>query len=133
MTDGHGSSWLGRGLEQVEGRPDDWAWRNEAREIRRHIHAKLNHPNAHIGARRFWRAHRGLGVEHAVERIQMRIHRANPVMQERLRQRDLERAAGGVRFDAEELAYIAARLGGANDPVGQAIVTRIAAAIGAAD
>lgn len=126
-TDGDGRNrrWAGRGFDQVPGKPDDWAWQRERDEIRRHIHAKLKHRYEMVGARRFWNTHRGRGVDHAIDRIQMRIHRANPLMQERLRQQRLEQAAAGVRFTAEELMHIAEHFAGANDPVGQAIAAKI--------
>lgn len=122
-------SWLGRGLDPVPGKPTDWAWERERAEIRRHIHAKLNHQYEWVGARRFWNTHRGRGVDHAIDRIQMRLHRANPIMQERLRLQRLERAASGLRFSLEELEHIAEHFAGANDPVGQAIAERIGVAL----
>jgi len=116
-----GERWLGRGMDEVPGMAADWAWQQERAEIRRHIHAKLNHRHELVGARRFWATHRGRGVEWAIDRIQQRIHRTKPAMQERLRRQALERAAAGMRFTVEELQLIAERFAGANDPVGQAI------------
>ena len=117
--------WVGRGFEEVPGQPSDWAWMREREEIRRHIHAKLNHRYEIVGARRFWNTHRGMGVDHAIDRIQMRIHRSKPQMVERLRRQRMERAAASLRFTVEELQHIAERFAGANDPVGQAVLAKI--------
>lgn len=129
MSDNDGASWVGRGMEDVPGKPADWAWQQEREAIRRHIHAKLEHRHALVGARRFWQAHRGRGVEYAVDRLQLRIHRNNPVMIERQLGMALDRAAANLRFTVEELKYMAERFAGANDPVGQAIVDKIAGAL----
>lgn len=116
--------WVGKGFDEVPGKPADWAWLREREEIRRHIHAKLRHRYEWVGARRFWATHRGRGVEWAVDRIQERIHRGKPQMVERLRLREMERVAAGLRFTVEELLHIAEHFAGANDPVGQAILDK---------
>lgn len=122
--------WLGRGMDEVPGKPADWAWQRERAEIRRHIHAKLVHRYEWVGARRFWATHRGRGVDYAIDRIQMRLHRAKPAMQERLRRQALERAASGLRFTVDELRHMAEHFAGANDPVGQAIADKINGVLG---
>ena len=116
--------WTGRGLDEVPGRPPDWAWQREREEIRRHIHAKLHHRYDYVGARRFWATHRGRGVEWAIDRIQARLHRGKPKMVERERLKRMEQLAAGLRFTVEELAHIAERFAGANDPLGQAIAAK---------
>ena len=112
---------MGRGFEDVPGKPLGWAWNKEREEILAHLQRKLIHKHAMVGARKQWNTHRGLGLMWAVDRIQMRLHRSKPSMRERQARIRIERAAQVVRFTVEELAMIAEHFAGANDPVAQAI------------
>ena len=116
-------SWLGRGLDDVPGRPFGWAWYHERDEIRVHIMRKLDRKDSGCA---FWQAHRGRGVEHRITQIQQRIHKYRPTLRERQLALGVVRPNPTPTFTPEELAHIAEHFTGANDPVGQSIYAKAA-------
>lgn len=110
-------SWLGRGFEDVPGKPFGWAWHQERDEIRAHLR------------RRIWKfgldGLAAMRLESRIDRIQARLHRHRPSYKERQAAwRARQRPADPPRpepFTAEELAHIAEHFEGANDPLAQSI------------
>lgn len=112
------TSWLGRGYEQVPGRPFGWAFNRERAEI-----------EAHLIARGWERG--DLRFHFRVTAIQERIHKHAPTFrqrQERARERGeawvAPRPGPTVDFTPEELASIAERFAMANDELGISISTK---------
>lgn len=101
--------WLGRGSEDVPGRSAGWAHNMERQAIRDHLKAKGRWNDA--------------TDEFEVIRIQHRIqrdyHRRKPPIG--VRRRGPAPAPPPEDFTADELAMIAERFAGANDPLGQSI------------
>lgn len=109
-------SWLGRGNEDVPGKPFGWAHNRERDEIEAHLIS------------RGWDRN-DFAFYFRVTRIQERLRRDQPTYRER---QDAARARGErwvspppgpppVIFTPEELAHIADHFAGANDPLAQAI------------
>lgn len=110
--DRHHRYWLGRGSEPVPGRPFGWAHNMEAQAIRDHLKARGRY-------RQGWSK---LDISHLQMRLQRDYHRRKPPYGVR---RTIA-AAPPEDFTAEELAMIADRFAGANDPVGQSIHAKAA-------
>jgi len=106
-------------MEDVPGKPFGWAYHMERDEIRKHVHRKND--GTLRGAHRFMRSHRGMGVEFRVTAIQDRIHKYRPTLRERQLKLGVKQPRPTPRFTQEELALIAERFEGANDPIGQSI------------
>lgn len=113
--------WLGRGNEDVPGKPFGWAHNMERAAIRAHLR------------RRIWKfGLDGLAaarLEFRVTRIQERLRRDQPSFAERqaIWRARQPKPEPPVAFTADELEMIAGRFAGANDPVGQAIAAKAAA------
>jgi hypothetical protein len=121
--------WIGLGLEDVPGKPFQWAWNRERAAIRAHIMRKLGNNRTTKEAARFWNTHRGRGVEFAVTKIQNRLHRSHPNMRERQeawKARSRPAAATNTAFTTDELAHLADHFAGANDPIAISIATKAA-------
>jgi hypothetical protein len=117
-------TWLGRGWQDVPGRPFGWAWNMEREAIKRHLRRRI----WKFGLDRMASAR----LESRVSEIQRRLHRGKPTMRERQALwKAAQREAPPEPFTAEELEMIAARFAGANDPAGQSIVTKAEAMLGA--
>ncbi len=113
--------WLGRGNENVPGKPFGWAHNMERDAIRAHLR------------RRIWKF--GLDgmaaarLEFRVIRIQERLRKYQPSWAERqaIWRAKQAPAAAPEGFTADELEMIAVRFAGANDPAGQGIAAKAAA------
>jgi hypothetical protein len=117
------TSWLGRGLEPVPGKPLGWAWHQEREEIRAHLR------------RRMWRflPRNGLAastlLEFRVTAIQQRLHKYMPTYRQRHAEwvaRQGQRTVMPPVFTREELQHLRDHFAMANDPVGQAIYAKVA-------
>lgn len=123
-------AWIGLGLESVPGKPFGWAFERERAAIRAHIYKKLGNNRTMKEARRFWRTHRGKGVEWAVTRIQDRLHRSHPTYRERQEAWKARQGyAPSTAFTQDELRHIAEHFAGANDPLAISIAAKAAAKI----
>lgn len=102
--------WLGRGSEDVPGRSFGWAWNMEDAAIRAHLVRRGHDPKS-------------LAFHSLVTKLHMRLqrdyHRRKPPVG--VRRRAAPTQPPVLDFTAEELAMIAERFAGANDPVGQSI------------
>lgn len=114
-------SFIGRGLEDIPGRPLGWAFHRERDEIRAHLR------------RRLWRFGldelRAMRLEARVDAIQRRLHRNRPTLRER-------QAAWRARHPPPEAAPeltpaewapLAELFAGANDPLSALIGAKAAA------
>lgn len=121
--------WVGRGLDNVPGRPFGWAWNMERQAIREHLLARGWEPTGEHAER--FRDHL---VESRVSAIQQRIHRYRPTLRER---QLAARAAANLTttglvqdvFTPDELRAILDRFQGANDPLGQSILAKASRAL----
>lgn len=120
-------TWLGRGWQDVPGKPFGWAWHMELEAIRQHLR------------RRVWKfGLDGLArfrMDQRAAAIQRRLHKSNcPTMRERQAiwkarsAREAEQAP--EPFTADELDTILQRFAGANDPTGQAVAAKAEAMLG---
>jgi hypothetical protein len=115
--------WIGLGLEDVPGKPFGWAFNAERRALLEHLQRKDD--GTLRGAHRAWGTHRGRGYTFIVTKLQERLHRQHPTYRDRqaawkLRM-GLRQPNPTPTFTEEELAMIAERFSGANDPIGQSI------------
>lgn len=114
-------SWIGRGLEDVPGRPFGWAWHQERDEIRAHL---LRRPERFEGD-----GFAAMRLEFRVNAIQRRLHRNRPTMRERqaaARARQAPRPPA-LAFERVELERLAELFADANDPVTASIGRKAAA------
>lgn len=106
-------TYLGRGFDDIAGKPFGWAYYEEAREIRERLRGR--------GARSArWDGVLGPGaLEFRVAAIQRRIHKNKPTMRER---QDAARAAAVARPTPESDLIVALReiAAGHNDARGRA-------------
>jgi hypothetical protein len=94
--------WLGRGLENVPGKPFGWAHAHETRAIEEHLIAKGYKPNS---SALFYR----------VRKIQDRLHKNRLSLKDR--QAAIIKPKMHEYFSAHELEHLADLFNGANDPV----------------
>lgn len=113
-------SYLGRGLDDIAGRPFGWAWHQERDEIRAHLR------------RRLWRfigpgdGRTGMRLEARVTAIQNRLHRNKPTYAERCAARAASRPTyvPPPSFTRAELERMVEHFTGSNDEIGQAIAAK---------
>lgn len=120
-ADARADSYLGRGFDDIPGRPFGWAWNQERAEIR-----------AHLKARGRWRDTRD---EFLVSRIQTRLNRNRPTMRERQaawRARQAPATPAPEPFTRDELERLVDLFGNANDPITAAIGAKAALLLEAA-
>lgn len=104
-------SYLGRGLDDIPGRPFGWAFHKEREEIRAHLR------------RRIWRFGfdrlAAARLEGRINEIQARLHKNRPTYKERCAARAATRPAyvPPEEFTREELERLAELFAGANDPI----------------
>lgn len=125
MSDGR--SYLGRGYEDIPGKPFGWAWHRERDEIRAHLRKRLDR----FGSDHLARAR----LEARVSRIQERLHKHKPTFAERQaawRARQPKPTGAHVLFTFDELERLAELFAAANDPVTASIGEKAAEAIRAA-
>ena len=118
-------AWLGRGLEDVPGKPFGWAYAQERDAIKVHVlrrygwGARLDQATA---------LHK-LNLEAYVTKVQERLHRNKPTLRERQAQWKARQPVPVAGFNVEELEHLAEHFAGANDPVGQSICAKAAAMV----
>lgn len=109
-------SYLGRGQEPIAGQPFGYAHVMERREIRAHLLARGWSPD-------------DMRLEFRVTKIQDRLNRGHAAKwkarQDAWKAANCRPAAPSESFTREELARLADRFEGANDPVGQAILAKV--------
>lgn len=108
-------TFLGRGLDDIPGKPFGWAWHKERDEIRAHLR------------RRIWRFGfdhmRGARLEARITQIQNRLHRNRPSYAERCAARAASRPTyvPPPTFNRAELERMVEHFAGANDEVSASI------------
>lgn len=106
-------SYLGRGLDDIAGKPFGWAWHQERDEIRAHLRQ---------------RGFTGY-LEFRVSAIQNRLHRNRPTYAERCAARAAARPIYApdpqIEFTLAELERLAEHFNGANDDIGQSIAAKV--------
>ena len=114
-------AWLGRGFDDVPGKPFGWAWQMERQAIREHLLARGFDPQSG----------RGMALGDRVAAIQCRIHRYKPTLRQRQEawaaNRRTQRQVAPAPFTRDQLLAIRDRFAGDNSQDGQAIF-RLAAA-----
>lgn len=117
-------SYLGRGLDDIPGKPFGWAWYEERAEIRAHLR------------RRIWRFGldplRAFRLEQRIDAIQRRIHRTRPSLRERQAAARAARPAPtgeNLFLTFEEIERLAELFADANDPLTASIGAKAAARI----
>lgn len=117
-------SYLGRGYEDVPGKPFGWAWHQERDEIRRHLRRRAEAFGSDMLA--------PARLEMRVSRIQERLHRHKPTLAERQaawRARQPKPTSARVIFSREELARLVELFAGGNDPLTLSIAEKAAASL----
>lgn len=115
-------SWVGRGHEDISGKPFGWAHHQERDEIRAHLRAKHGYPPRGYDP----------ALEHHVTKIQMRLRKYRPVLRERqaAARAAAHHLAGNTGGDGwlswEAWERIAEHFAGSNDEVGQELATKAA-------
>lgn len=103
--------WLGRGLDDIAGKPFGWAWHQERDEIRAHILKR--------------RTLLPLELERRIDDIQIRIHRNRPTLRQRQAARFIPSTSDrSLRLTDDELNYIIDIFGSANNPVAISIAAK---------
>lgn len=116
--------WLGRGFEDVPGKPLGWAWHQELEAIKQHLR------------RRIWKfgldEYRGFRLNQRAQEIQRRLHKWNrPTMRERQavwKAKQPPPAGDNLSLTWEELERLIEHFDGANDPISAAIAEKAKAA-----
>lgn len=114
-------SYLGRGHEDVPGRPFGWAHHAERDEIRARLREKGDYREGYDPR-----------LEFRVSRIQARLRRNRPTYAERQaawRARQPRSTSASIRFEREELERLVDLFGEANDPVTAKIGAKAAEAL----
>lgn len=114
MTDPR--AWLGKGNQEVPGKPFGWAHHMERDAIRQHLRARGFDTSGHMGQAR---------LEFRVTKIQQRLRRYEPTWAERQREWARNQRAQALiapePFTRDQLLAIRDRFAMDNSPEGQAI------------
>jgi hypothetical protein len=117
-------NWLGRGYDNVPGKPFGWTWHRERDAIHNHL-MRGKRAQTYVG-----HTFGSFMLQQRINAIQARIHKYKPTFKERsaafAAQQHALRGRSPITFTDEELRHLSDLFDGANDPLSASIAAKIA-------